>query len=441
MWTDRQLKALKPRKTRYRRPEPIKQRGVGRLVIEIQPSGNKALFFQYFRNGDRVLVSIGRYKQSGASAGLTLSEAREQVNKYGAMLQKGIDVQQFLSDQKIAEANIRKETEAAKYRGTFEQLLDSYLDKLEGRASHSRVKQSFKRYVRRSHPELLKRYANEIIPANISDILLKMIQAGITTQVNRTRSQLHAAFEYGIKQDNDPRQSDGKKTLFNLEYNPVARIPKQADYENVGEHVISGEDIKRIWEEITEEYFIAGHAVKLALATGQRAGEIIRLKVEDFNLDEGYFTIPNTVSKNRIDHVVPLSDLALDVAGSILAEVEDAGIYAFPGTKDGYYCEDIPIHPSTLAQHVREYCEDYKGEKFVPRDIRRTFKTLGGKAGISKELRDRIQNHVVQDVSTRHYDKYDYLPEKKQALKVWNDYLELIINPKKKVTHISKKSA
>ena len=438
MWTDRQIKGFKPRDKRYRLSEPTNKRGIGRLVVEVHPTGNKVFYFQYFRSGQRMLVFIGRYKQSAASKGLTLQEASTEANKHSTMLQQGIDVAQYLKDKKKAEAEKLKAAKLAEHRGTFDQLLDVYLDKLEGTASHGRVKQSFNRYVRRSHPELLNRYANEISRDNIKDILRKMVQAGITTQVNRTRSQLHAAFEYGIKQENDPRRNDDDKPLFNLEYNPVARIPKQADYEKVGEHVISDEDIKRIWDRITDNYFIAGHAVKLALATGQRAGELIRLKVEDFNLGEGYFTIPNTVSKNRIDHVVPLNDLALDVAGSILAEVEDAGIYAFPGTKDGYYCEDIPIHPSTLAQHVRDFCKDYEGEKFVPRDTRRTFKTLGGKAGISKELRDRIQNHVVQDVSTRHYDKYDYLTEKQVGLKVWNSYLDLIINPRKNVTQLKR---
>jgi len=73
--------------------------------------------------------------------------------------------------------------------------------------------------------------------------------------------------------------------------------------------------------------------------------------------------------------------------------------------------------------------------------IRRTVKTLMGKAGIDKQLRDRIQNHALQDVSSRHYDRYDYLAEKRQGMKVWNDYLELIINPDKKVTRIAGKRA
>ena len=42
-----------------------------------------------------------------------------------------------------------------------------------------------------------------------------------------------------------------------------------------------------------------------------------------------------------------------------------------------------------------------------------------GELGISKELRDRIQNHAFQDVSSKHYDRYSYLPEKRKALEIW----------------------
>lgn len=67
-------------------------------------------------------------------------------------------------------------------------------------------------------------------------------------------------------------------------------------------------------------------------------------------------------------------------------------------------------------------------DTFVPRDLRRTFKTLTGKAGISKEIRDRLQNHSLQDVSSLHYDKYDYLKEKREAMDTWNDYFVKILN-------------
>ncbi|MGL4712711.1 MAG: hypothetical protein ACRCWP_09180, partial [Shewanella sp.] len=59
----------------------------------------------------------------------------------------------------------------------------------------------------------------------------------------------------------------------------------------------------------------------------------------------------------------------------------------------------------------------------VGRDIRRTCKTLMGELGISKELRDRIQNHALNDVSSKHYDRYDYMPEKREAMRKWETRL------------------
>lgn len=58
---------------------------------------------------------------------------------------------------------------------------------------------------------------------------------------------------------------------------------------------------------------------------------------------------------------------------------------------------------------------------FTARDLRRTCKTLMGEAGISKEIRDRIQNHALNNVSSKHYDRYDYLTEKRRALEIWEE--------------------
>jgi hypothetical protein len=66
--------------------------------------------------------------------------------------------------------------------------------------------------------------------------------------------------------------------------------------------------------------------------------------------------------------------------------------------------------------------------RFSPRDLRRTFKTLARKAGILKEIRGRLQNHSLQVLSSLHYDKYDYLKEKRAAMDTWNDYLWGILN-------------
>ncbi|MBN0690714.1 integrase, partial [Pseudomonas aeruginosa] len=69
---------------------------------------------------------------------------------------------------------------------------------------------------------------------------------------------------------------------------------------------------------------------------------------------------------------------------------------------------------------------------FTLRDIRRTCKTLMAKAGLTKELRDRIQGHAFNDVSSKHYDRYDYFQEKKRGLDRWAAWLEKnVIDTKK----------
>lgn len=44
-----------------------------------------------------------------------------------------------------------------------------------------------------------------------------------------------------------------------------------------------------------------------------------------------------------------------------------------------------------------------------------------GETGISKEIRDRIQSYALNDVSSKHYDRYDYLTEKRRALETGKD--------------------
>ena len=64
------------------------------------------------------------------------------------------------------------------------------------------------------------------------------------------------------------------------------------------------------------------------------------------------------------------------------------------------------------------------------RDLRRTWKTLAGKAGLSKEIRDRIQNHALHDVSSRSYDRWTYLPEKRAGMTKWDRYIRALLAKK-----------
>jgi len=440
MWTDRQVKGAKPKDRRYRISKPIGVRIPGSLVLDVHTSGAKDFYYQYYgdytnKKGklvhDRILLKIGPYKKTPSSFGWTLEAASEKSREYAELLRQGIDPKQHAGEQEIFKR------EDAKIQGTLEQLLESYLSamKANGKRSVYFVNQSLQTYVIDPFPQLVNRRANTIEADDIVDILRRMIDNGITTHSNRVRSYLSAAFNHGLKQEHNPRHYTEEGVKFNLKYNPVSSVPAQDDFERVGDHVISEEEIKTIWDELENESLIVSLLVKLALATGQRAGELNRIKWVDVDFEEETMTIPSTVSKNKMDHVVPLCNIAMSVINS-LHKLTGECEHLFTGNHKGKLLNGKIMYNSTASRIIGEFCKQKKINKFIARDIRRTFKTLAGKAGISKELRDRLQNHALKDVSTKHYDRYDYLTEKQQGMKVWNDFLELIIYPDKKVTRL-----
>jgi hypothetical protein len=51
-----------------------------------------------------------------------------------------------------------------------------------------------------------------------------------------------------------------------------------------------------------------------------------------------------------------------------------------------------------------------------------------GEAGLDKDIRDRLQNHSLHDISSKHYDRYSYLREKRDAIARWDRYLRQIVS-------------
>jgi hypothetical protein len=65
------------------------------------------------------------------------------------------------------------------------------------------------------------------------------------------------------------------------------------------------------------------------------------------------------------------------------------------------------------------------------RDLRRRWKTLAGQAGASKEIPDRIQNHALQDMSSKSYDRWNYMPEKRAGIAKWDKFVRAMLAKKR----------
>lgn len=402
-WSDRGIRALPVTGQNYRRHEGGSDPGFG---IQVTVAGCRTFFYQYTLGGRRRYLRLGTYPDT------TLAEARQRCRAARALVDQGIDPQ--------AQA---AEVAMARTRGTVAQLAASWIDHLAtaGRRSWDECYRSLRKDVL---PQIGNLPARDITPAHIRDLLYRLILRGAPTQANRLHSYLHAMFQYALHFDHDPR-SLGAAVAFGVEVNPVNAVPKNPAAEHVGQRVLTWDEIREVWhaQELTKPYRLA---VRLLLATGgQRSGEITRAAWIEFDLPGRAWLLPAARAKNKRDHVIPLTSLALEVLHD-LQNLHQGAHWLFPARHNPY--SRRPWNESTLAHAVQDWCRVAGVKPWVPSDLRRTWKTRAGEIGISKLHRDLVQNHTLNDVSTRHYDRYDYLTEKREALEKWCQVLWTVVD-------------
>ena len=48
-----------------------------------------------------------------------------------------------------------------------------------------------------------------------------------------------------------------------------------------------------------------------------------------------------------------------------------------------------------------------------------------------EEARDRIQNHALLDVSSKSYDRWSYMPEKRVGMEKWDKFVRTLISKRR----------
>lgn len=387
MLTDASIRRLTPRAAPYRVFERGEIPGFG---VSVSPGGTRSFFVQHTHGGKRRFFALGVYPVVG------LALARERARELLKTLERG-------DDPRAAQPATM---------GTLEALLAAWLT--HQRDAGRRNVADTERMMRANIPAaLLARAAARIQPADIRAVLAPVHERGARVLANRLRAHLHAMFQYGIRADHDPRRLSAP-VMFGVAVNPVAAIPRDEGAEQPGERVLSWGEVRALWHSETLTW-PARQACRLLLATGARVNEIVGAAWEEFDLDAGTWTLPANRAKNHRANVLPVTPIMAELLAELRSVWPDSPAL-FPARNASH--AKVPWGITALSHAVRK-----AGMDWAPRDLRRTFKTLAAGAGIGRDILDRIQNHARQDVASRHYDRYEYLPEKRAALGCWHTEL------------------
>jgi integrase len=205
------------------------------------------------------------------------------------------------------------------------------------------------------------------------------------------------------------------------------------------DRVLDAGEIATFWNALPDADMreITRRILRLCLVTGQRVGEVSGMTRDEIDFEHAVWTIPSERSKNKTEHVVPLSDMAIDIIrgqqaeSAALAKRKGRAVsnWIFPGPG-----AHGPITGHAVAKAVkREETEEgtiFGLPPFTPHDLRRTMATHMEELGISPFIIGHVLNHVSvtkASVTSRVYARYDYGREKREALELWAGRLEGIV--------------
>ncbi len=432
--TDTAVKAAKPSKHVTR----LRDSATKGFHLVIAPNGSKswALSFTSPENGQRRNMTLGNYQA------ISLAEAR----------QKAIDARKLIGQDKdpIEEEKRVQAVLDANAKGTFGKLLDLYVSHLraEKRVTAENIEKVFKRYVT---DDVRVLPASHVSRHTVMDLMESVTKNAARRGVNgeRTadllRSYISSAYEFAIKATTNAAWRKQAAAFNTLDSNPARIVGKYQSRVVMGQRHLSVEEVATLWNRVGTEALSLPFALylKLSLALGgQRVQELLHAEWSEFDLNEGVWAIPmarrkiRSKAKHSEPHLVPLTDLSLNLLEQ-LRKLSGNSKYLFPQHSDdkkkGEH-DDKPRGPDALNQAIKRFCIPYGNSKrepfklFTGRDMRRTWKSLAGHVGLSKEIRDRIQGHAFVDVASQHYDRYDYWPEKRAAMEKWCRWLDYLVN-------------
>jgi integrase len=355
---------------------------------------------QQWRDQKRLKKKLGSYPS------MSLGKAREVFTRdFAGMIQKGRSI-------KIA-GDTRP--------GTVADLFEAYVAhlKVSGKSSWKEAEKVLNKIADtfgRNRP------ARDIEPDEITDVIRPIYDRGRRSMADHVRSYIRSAYSWGLKSEHDYRSATERR--FRLVYNPAAGIPTEP--KKVGTRWLDEEEFLRLyrWLECpdTPVHPPYTRAVRILMLTGQRVEEIARLHVDQWDAKERIIDWSKT--KNGKPHAIPVPEVAAELIESIKPNVHG---WFFPSATN----PTKPVSHGTLYAFMWRQREREVIPVVTNRDLRRTWKTLAGKAGLSKEIRDRLQNHTLQDVSSKSYDRWNYMPEKRAAMKKWNAFVQAMLNNKR----------
>jgi integrase len=365
------------------------------LGLRLRAGGSRNWIFQYKVGAKHRRMTIG------ALSAVSVAKAKEQAAQLHAQVKLG-------GDPAAAKAESR-----VRALDTFEPTAMRFLARQKTRLK-PRTYLEVERHLLVKAKPLHGLAIGSIQRRDIAELLATF---GGVSVANHVRASLSALFAWAM--------GEGL-----VEANPVIGTNKAEAVKR--DRVLSESELRAVWSALRDDAY--GDIVRLLMLTGQRREEIGGLRWSEIDLDKGTIVIPPARTKNKREHVVPISDPVRDIlAGRHRVVGRDLVFGEGEGGFSGW-----SKSKERLDSRLLEARQEAFGKKAQPmpvwrlHDIRRSVATGMAEIGVQPHVIEAVLNHVSGHKAgvAGVYNRATYLPEKTAALNRWAEHVQAIVTGK-----------
>lgn len=335
------------------------------LALRVTETGHRSWCFHYRspRDGKRARATIGTYPAT------SLAAARGKALEARGYVEDGQDPRLVLAGQAAAGM-------------TVSGLIDAYLADPEKAAL-------------RSKPEIERRLKKNVLPVigevkvgelrrrdvrNVTDAILRRDRK---VEATRVFEDVRAMVRWAVQNEY-------------LEANPLDGMMKPAEA-TASDRVLTDDEIATLWVGLPKALarsWQTQQVIRLCLVTGQRVGEVAGMRKKEIDFKAKEWRLPGERTKNGHPHVVPLTDMAVELIKEAIARTDDEDTAVFP-------CGEASLSPVVVARAIlraNEISEDRPRGQFgiapwSAHDLRRTALTGMARLGVAPIVLGHVANH------------------------------------------------
>lgn len=362
----------------------------GGLYLRVIPSGGRSWVFRYSLNGRRRDMPLGSLDT------FTLSDARERARQARQQVADGIDP---------IDARAATKAEAAKPKPgrTFEAVAQRFIAANEpGWRNEKHVLQWRSTLATYILPIIGTLDVDEIETSHVLEILSPIWSTKPET-ASRVRGRIEAILDaakvQGLRKGENPARWRGHLSALLPAKRKVRRVKHHAS--------LPYPEMPGLWPRLEAADGMSAWALRFAILTATRSGEVRGALWSEIDLDAGLWTIPAERMKAEKEHRVPLSEPALAILRTMQG-IQTCDL-VFPGRRKQ------ALSDMALAMVLRRMQLDVTVHGF-----RSSFRTwVAEETSIPVDIAEAALAHTPPNAMIEIYQRGDLLKRRRQLMDAW----------------------